>query len=350
MNTDIRKFCRVSDRSSAHRSGPPRLVVIALGLCVLLSLVCVPCSLQAQQATSGTSSRSAKQRAIDSLPYQHLTERAKRNLSQVLDRPSFYRQLPATSIEADPEYLQFLIRHPEVIVNIWQLMGVTKMSSERTGPFSLKTNDGAGTLSDLELMFGSQDLHIFYGRGTYEGSVIRRPLSGNCVLILRTSYQPGPSGTPIATNELDVFLKVDNATANLVARTLQPLIGPTADHNFVESLKFVQRLNDTTERNGPGVQKMAERFDVTPKVRADFIRVVGNVYDRGSSSPVSRRPAVPTVSAGYEKPSTASSWQNQPARVNEGASIDRARSIRQYGSQAPVYQLGDRSARSGYRR
>ena len=352
MNTDIRKICRAGDRSSAHRSQPPRLMVGALAqcvlMCVLLSMVRVPSSAGAQQATSGTSSRAAKQRAIDSLPYEHLTERAKKNLNQVLDRPSFYRQLPATSIEADPEYLQFLVRHPEVIVNIWELMGVTKMSCERTGPFSLKTNDGAGTISDLQLMFGSQDLHIFYGRGSYEGSVIRRPLSGNCVLILRTSYQPGPSGTPIATNELDVFLKVDNATANLVARTLQPLIGPTADHNFVESLKFVQRLNDTTERNGPGVQKMAQRFDVTPKVRADFIRVAGNVYDRGSYSPLSRQPSVPSVSAGYQRLSPVVARQNHPVRANEGAYIGRPGPVRQYGSQPPRYQIGDRSVHSGY--
>jgi len=314
----------------------------------LLCWIFVPSSAQAQQATSGTSSRVAKQQAIDSLPYHQLTERAKQNLNQVLDRPSFYRQLPATSIEADPEYLQFLIRHPEVIVNIWQLMGVTKMSSERTGPFSLKTNDGAGTISDLELMFGSQDLHIFYGRGTYEGSVIRRPISGNCVLIVRTTYRPGPSGTPIATNELNVFLKVDNATANLVARTLQPLIGPTADHNFVESLKFVQRLNETTERNGPGVQKMAQRFDVTPQVRADFIRVAGNVYDRGSYSQLSRRQTVPAVPTGFQSQSSGDAWKNQPAQTNEGVYIDRSHSIRQYGSQPPTYQFSDRRSASGF--
>jgi len=315
---------------------------------VLLAILCIPASTSAQQSSSGTSSRAAKQRVIESLPYQHLTERAKQSLDQVLKSPSFFRQLPVTSIEADPEYLQFLVRHPEVIVNIWQLMGVTKMACERTGPFSLKTNDGAGTISDLELMYGSQNLHIFYGRGTYEGSVIRRPLSGKCVLILKTSYQPGPSGTPIATNELDVFLKVENATANLIAKTIQPLIGPTADHNFVESLKFVQRLNDTTERNGPGVQQMAKRFDVTPKVRADFVRVAGNVFERGAYSSAARRPSVPAISAGYETQPTARSWQNQSARPNEGAYIDRARSIRQYGSQPPVYQLGDRSGRSGY--
>lgn len=341
----------MSDRSSERLRKPWRLAAGMLVTSFLVCLVLSPRSVAAQQASSGTSSRAAKQRTIDSLPYQQLTEQAKQNLNRVLKSPSFYRRLPATSIEADPEYLQFLIRHPEVIVNIWQLMGVTRMSCERTGPFSMKTNDGAGTISDLELMFGSQNLHIYYGRGTYEGPVLRRPLTGNCVLILKTDYQLGPTGTPVATNTLDVFLKVDNATANLVAKTLQPLIGPTADHNFVESLKFVQRLNETTQQNGPGVQKMAQRFDVTTKVRDDFIQVAGNVFDRSSHASLSRRASVPAMSAGYENRSQLEkyeAYQAQSARANEGASSNRAHSIRQYGSQPPAYQMGDQTSRAGY--
>ncbi len=341
----------MSDRSSERLRDPWWSVAGLLAAGVLACLLLGPSSALAQQNSSGTSSRAARQRTIESLPYSQLTEDAKKNLNRVLKSPSFYRRLPPTSIEADPEYLQFLIRHPECIVNIWQLMGVTRMSCDRTGPFSMKTNDGAGTISDLELMFGSQNLHIYYGRGTYEGPVIRRPLTGNCVLILKTDYQLGPTGTPVATNTLDVFLKVDNATASLVAKTLQPLIGPTADHNFVESLKFVQRLNETTQQNGPGVQKMAQRFDVTPKVRTDFIQVAGNVFDRSSQLSLSRRASPPVRSAGYENRTQLEkyeAYQAQPARANDGASANRAHSIRQYGSQPPAYQIGDRSARASY--
>ena len=349
LNTDIRKLFFMSDRSSKRLREPRRWVVGMLVSSFLGCLLLSPSAALAQQKTaSGTSSRAARQRAIDSLPYDQLTGQAKQNLNRVLKNPSFYRRLPATSIEADPEYLQFLIRHPEVIVNIWQLMGVTKMSCERTGAFELKTNDGAGTISDLELMYGSQDLHIYYGHGTYEGPVIRRALSGNCVLIVNTNYRPGPAGTPVATNTLDVFLKVENATASLIAKTLQPLIGPTADHNFVESLKFVQRLNETTQKNGPGVQQMAKRFDVTTKVRDDFIQVAGNVFERGAHGSLSRNLTVPTVPAGFDSQSTIDAWQNRAVRTNEGASINHSHSIRQYGMQPPVYQLGDRSSQTGY--
>ena len=76
---------------------------------------------------------------------------------------------------------------------------------------------------------------------------------------------------------------MENATVNLIAKTLNPIVGPTADHNFVESLKFVQRLNETTEKNGPGVQSMAYRLtNISDKVRDQFIRVAGTVYERGN--------------------------------------------------------------------
>ena len=238
-------------------------------------------ALIAQEASvSGTSSRQAKQDAVSNLPYHQLNEATRNKLNQVLQKPSFYRRLPVSKIDVEPDHFQFLVRYPEVVVNIWQLMGITQMSATRTGPFSLDTNDGAGTISSLELVYGSPDLHIFYGSGSYEGSVIKRKLTGRCVLILRTSYDKSRQGRSRATNRLDVFLKLDNTTVSLVAKTIQPLVGPTADHNFTESLKFVQRLNETTRTNGPGVQQMAKRFQVDGSVRQEYVQVVDDVFKR----------------------------------------------------------------------
>jgi hypothetical protein len=100
-------------------------------------------------------------------------------------------------------------------------------------------------------------------------------------MLLRTSPAIGPGGKPTVQSTLDVFLAIDNMTASLVAKTLAPVVGKTADHNFVESLKFVQRLNETTGRNGPGVQGMADRLEgLTEPVREQFIEIVDVVYER----------------------------------------------------------------------
>ncbi|MFK7769622.1 MAG: hypothetical protein AB8B55_20605 [Mariniblastus sp.] len=248
------------------------------------------------QLTSGSSSKTLRKQTANSIPYNQLNQQTKDKIGDILAKPSIYRRLPVTSINADPDYFRFLVRYPEVIVNIWQLMGVTQMTTERTGPFTISTNDGAGTISQLELVYGTENMHIFYGTGTYEGSVLKRKLTGKCVLVLRSDNRVGADGKPTATSQLDVFLKVENATAGLIAKTIAPLVGSTADHNFVESLRFVERLNKTTENNGPGVQQMGTRLKIDQGVRQKFNQVIDVVFQRAikASAPSDGRMQVET--------------------------------------------------------
>lgn len=240
--------------------------------------------LVAQDARTGTSSRQAKEQALRSVPMDQLNQETQQKLRPILNRPSIYRRLPHTSIKIDPDYYLHLVRHPEVIINIWQLMGVTQMTADRTGPYTLATDDGVGTLGNVELVYGTNNMHIYYCEGDYKGSVLTRNLRGKCVIILTTDYQLNENGESVANSQLDIFLKIDNATLGLIAKTLHPIIGKTADHNFVESINFLERLNETTVKNGPGVQGMAHRLTtLTQEVRQEFVQVAGLVYDRSQA-------------------------------------------------------------------
>ena len=277
-----------------------------------------------EQRASGTNSRSVRKEAQRNIPYNQLTAETKKKLMPIVDKPSIYRRLPITSIDIDPDMFLFLIRQPEVVVNIWQLMGVTQMTVDRTGPFKFLTNDGAGAVSNVELIYGTNKKHIYYAEGDYSGPLLKRKLKGRAVMVLNTEYSYGPGGKPMTTNSLDVFLKVENATVSLVAKTLNPIIGPTADHNFVESLKFLQRLNETTENNGTGIQRMAYRLtSLTDKVRDQFIEVAGTVYERNSrrttmkptaGAPRTPGKSVPVIRSSYVAPAQPSGVPGQGVR------------------------------------
>jgi len=257
----------------------------------LLNLVCVGllvaihCESTVAQSTNkkptGSSHRSYRAAGIKAIPYGQINAQARKRIKDVVDHTSFYRRLPVQTIDADPEYFRLLVRKPELIVSIWQLMGVTQMSTERTGPFSVQTNDGAGTISDLELIYGNDRLHVFYGNGSYTGPLLKQKLTGRCVIVLQTQSIETANGFEL-TNVLDIYLRVDNATASLITRTIQPLVGTTADHNFTESLKFVQRLNQSTRVNGPGVKGMGRKLQIDAQVRQDFEQIVDKVYTRAN--------------------------------------------------------------------
>ena len=276
-----------------HRPSHCNLLVLLWAALFVLTPFTHGATVATEQLTSGTSSKQARQQAIQSVPFGQLNQTTLSKINEVLEKPSIYRRLPITQIDIDPDYFVFLVRHPEVVVNIWQIMGITKMETERIGPYELKSSDGEGTTSQVELVYGSENTHIYYATGSYQGPILRKKLHGRCVMILRSEYERGAEGALKAKCSLDVFLKVENATASLIARTLNPIVGSTADHNFVESLNFLQRLNETTEKNGAGVQRMAGRLqNITPQVRNDFAGMAGLVYRRNltQASPASSVP------------------------------------------------------------
>ena len=282
-------------------------------------LVCAHCQPVSAQTTidkpTGSSHRSHRAAGINAIPFAKINATAQKRIKDVVNRPSFYRRLPVQTIDADPDYFRLLVRRPELIVSIWQLMGVTQMSTERTGPFSVKTNDGAGTISDLELIYGNDNLHVFYGNGSYTGPMLRQKLTGRCVIVLQTQAKETATGYEL-TNVLDIYLRVDNATASLITRTIQPLVGSTADHNFTESLKFVQRLNESTRANGPGVKGMGRKLKIDDQVRIDFDNVVDQVYERASKKrqQAQRGTAPPKQVAQIQKSSRQRTNQSRTAQ------------------------------------
>jgi hypothetical protein len=71
---------------------------------------------------------------------------------------------------------------------------------------------------------------------------------------------------------MDVFLKLDNVGADLVVKTISPLVVRTADYNFIETLRFVSQLSMAAERNPQGVEQLTKRMTkVQPEVRQKFV-------------------------------------------------------------------------------
>lgn len=227
------------------------------------------------------STREAREEAVRAIPWDKLNDETQRKLRSVVESPSIYRRMPKRTVDCDTSLYLFLLRNPEIVVNMWQVMGVSNMTAQRTGAYTWKGNDGAGTQCDVELVFGTSELHIVYGEGFYEGSLFKRKMSGRCMLLLRSGFDEDPRSRVVSL--LDVFLTVDNAGLDLIAKTLSPLVGSTADSNFAETTKFLSRVSHTAEQNGPGLERMCGKLSrVEPQVREQFADLTGQIYQRAT--------------------------------------------------------------------
>lgn len=242
-----------------------------------------PFPAQAVGPNQADGSEQARFAAEQAIPFDKLRPETKAKLLSVVDRPSLYRRLPIQVVDCDHEMHIFLVRHPEVVVNIWQLMGITNIKATRTGDFTLEGTDGAGTTSKIDLVYGTPDMHLFYCEGSYEGPLFKRQLTGRSVLLLRSAFSFDRTKRPLVTDQLDVFLTIDNAGAELIAKTLHTTVGKTVDMNFIETTKFLTRISEAAERNGPGMQNMAAKLsDCAPPVRQGFADVSQGVSTRAA--------------------------------------------------------------------
>ena len=222
--------------------------------------------------SEGASTREAREAAIQRIPFQQLTADAGARLKTVVGNSSYFRSMPTEVVDCDQEMFTFLVRHPEVIVNIWEVMGVTKVSLQRTGPFQLQGIDGAGTTSKMDLVFGNDSMHIYFATGSYQGSLWARELNGRCVVVLHNRPTTLPSGKQGMIASMDIFMKLDNIGADLVVKTLGPLVGKTADYNFTECASFFSQISQTAEQNPYGVQQLGKKLTkIDPKIRDQFI-------------------------------------------------------------------------------
>jgi hypothetical protein len=238
--------------------------------------------------TEANTSEAARRDAVRSIPLDKLSREDRAKVDSVLANVSVFRRLPVKVIDCDPDMYLFLVRHPDVVVNIWELFKISRLQFRQTGESRFQVVEPAGTTASVEFVFRSHDTHVIYGEGMYDGPPLARPVKGRGVLVLRTGYVRETNNRYYITNRMDCFLNVERAGAELLTKTISPFIGKTVDNNFALTLAFVSSLSRTAELNDRGVRRLATQLShVQPEVRAQF----SNIATKLALKPVSAEAA-----------------------------------------------------------
>lgn len=236
------------------------------------------CSAQEGTEPEGVSTREARMQAIRGIPFERINRNISDEVREVLENPSYFRRMPPQMIACDPRMFTFLVRRPEVMVNIWEVMGITKVKAKRTSPLSFLADDGVGTSCKCDLIYSDDKLHIYWGNGTYDGTMAPRKINGRCLCLLRTDNQVMTAEGASISGTMDVFLKVDNFGADLLTRTIGPFVGKTADYNFIETAKFISQISSICQTNPAAAQALVQRLDrVDDHTRREFGEIVTQI-------------------------------------------------------------------------
>ncbi|WP_252851831.1 hypothetical protein [Aeoliella straminimaris] len=231
-------------------------------LCMTLQSGVAQAESDAMAATSG---RAARDEAMRSIPWRNLDNTERRAVEYVVRNATMYRRMPTRVIDCDPQVFNFLGQNPEVVTELWKLMGVANLDLEKIGPDTYRAKDDAGTSGTMKFLSASwndnaQNTVLVFCEGTYHGTPLPADVTARSVLLLRSGSMVETDGRPYVTARLDSFVLVDRWGAEMVAKTIKPLLINTADHNFTETMKFVGTFSKTAESNPAGMQRLADRL------------------------------------------------------------------------------------------
>jgi hypothetical protein len=180
----------------------------------------------------------------------------------------------------------FLIEYPEVVIDVWRLMGISRVTLDKLPDGAYRGTDGAGTTGTVRYVhtnFGpdAKILAVVYADGAYDGKPFVSTLKAQSVLLLRSSAVQEENGRHYITVRVDSFVHVEQMGIELVAKTVQPWLNRIADQNFIETLSFVSNFSRTAEKNPQGMQRLSTRLpSIDDPTRKELVQLCFRAAER----------------------------------------------------------------------
>ena len=269
--------------------------IVGFVLLVVIAGCAAEQSVFAAKPQGATTSHRARSEAINAISLDALSDREAGAVKYVLDNTSIYRRLPTHVVDCDPELFTYLVRHPEVLVEIWRELGISRVQLEQVAGGSYRADDGVGTTGQFRVLderFNrlAQNRFLVYSEGTYQGKFFRKmPVTARCVLLLRTGSTVETNGRTYVTARIDSFVNIDRISVEMIAKTVHPWLGKTADHNFRETMRFISSFSRTAERYPDGIERLVQRLtSLRSNTRSELIQLCHATSQRASNLEAAR--------------------------------------------------------------
>jgi len=223
-------------------------------------------AISAPSGGEATSSRAARDEAIRAIPWKTMSPAGRQTSQSIINNTSIYRRLPTRIIDCDPDLFTFLLQHPEVVIDVWRVMGISQVALIKAPDGSYRGSDGAGTTGNVRYLFSNwgESAHntaVVYADGAYQGPPFGTALKAQTIMLMRSDSIRETNGRRYITVKVDTFVRIEQLGIEIIAKTVQPWIAKPAHQNLSETLPFVSNSSRTAEKNPQGMKRLASRLN-----------------------------------------------------------------------------------------
>jgi hypothetical protein len=222
----------------------------------------------AASGSDATSSRAARDEAVRAIPWKSMSPAGRQTAQSIINNTSIYRRLPTRIIDCDPDLFTFLLQHPEVVIDVWRVMGISQVALIKAPDGSYRGSDGAGTTGNVRYLFsnwgeGAHNTAVVYADGAYQGPPFGTALKAQTIMLMRSDSIRETNGRRYITVKVDTFVRIEQLGVEIIAKT------------------FVSNFSRTAEKNPQGMKRLAGRLNTLDEpTRAQLVNLCFRTAER----------------------------------------------------------------------
>lgn len=222
----------------------------------------------------GDSSESSENQARAGIPLSSMTQANRQRAQAIIRDRSQYRRLPSLQYTIDEPIYRYLIKHPDVAVSTWRVMGISRFEMWQTGPaeFEAQAIDGSEGIADI--LYQDENQMVFVCQGSYHSPLLPRPMEAAALIWFRTMYTPNVEGTHVVTQKADVFVRFPSSSVSAIAKVLTPVTNSLMDRNLFEVSLYGSMMSRAVRDEPEWVVQVAQQLEgVLPQRKTELIEV-----------------------------------------------------------------------------
>ena len=222
----------------------------------------------------GESSAGAEEEARTAMPLKGMTQENRQRAQLIIKERSQFRRLPSLQYSIDEPMFRYLLKHPDVAVSTWRVMGISRFEMWQTGDMEYEALAIDGSEGIADILYQDDSQMVFVCQGSYHNPLLPRPMEAAALIWFRTIYAPNAEGTHVVTQKADVFVRFPSSSVSAIARVLTPVLHSLMDRNLFEVSLYGSMMSRAVRDEPEWVVQVAQQMEgVLPQRKGELIEV-----------------------------------------------------------------------------
>lgn len=239
----------------------------------------------------GESSQNAEDQARNSIPLNAMTPQNRQRAQVIIKERSQFRRLPSLQYNIDEPMFRYLLKHPDVAVSTWRVMGISRFEMWQTGEneFEAQAIDGSEGIADI--LYQDNNQMVFVCQGSYHNPLLPRAMEAAALIWFRAVYTPNQDGSQTVTQKADVFVRFPSSGVSAIAKVLTPVLHTLMDRNLFEVSLYGSMMSRAVRDEPEWVIQVAQQMEgVLPQRKEELTNVARMPRGVATNGRVSKSP------------------------------------------------------------